>query len=144
MFTPARRQSLNLLAILVVAGLLNACGPRPPTACPTSVEAARSDAVLDATKTTLVAVGRVIRFVPSPDVTYRGYDLDLRRVLVGDPSDLVMFLRVRNPIGDTQRGSPVLVVAAMDRQRPQLLTVGPCPALQRISKAELIRWTGEP
>lgn len=108
------------------------------------MEAARSDALLDATKTTLVAIARVSRFVPSPDVTYRGYDLDLRRVVVGDPVEPVMFLRVRNEIGDIQRGSPVLVLAVVDRQRPQVLTAGPCPPLQTISEAEFVRWTGGP
>jgi hypothetical protein len=85
-----------------------------------------------------------MRFVPSPDLNFRGYDLDLRRVVVGDPVDPVMFLRLRNQRRDIQRGSPVLVLAVMDRQKPQLLTEGPCPPLQAISEAEFIRWTGEP
>lgn len=144
MSRPGQRQASTLQAILVVAGLLSACGPPPAPACPTSVEAARSDAVLDATKTTLVAVARVIRFVPSPDVRYRGYDLDLRRALVGNPSESVLFLRVPNPIDGIQRGSQVLVLAVMDGQQPLLLTAGPCTALQSISAAEFMRWTGEP
>jgi len=108
------------------------------------VETARSDALLDATKATFVGVARVMRFVPSPDLSFRGYDLDLRRVVVGDPVDPVMFLRVRNQRSDIHRGSPVMVLAVMDKQKPQLLTVGPCPPLQAISEAEFIRWTGEP
>jgi hypothetical protein len=143
MSMPARRQSSALLTILVVAGLLSSCGPQPSTPCPTSVEAARSDAVLDATGTTLVAVARVARFVPSPDVRYRGYDLDVRRVVVGDAPESVMFLRVPDPVSGIQRGSPVLVVAVQDRQRPELLAAGPCPPLQTMSEAVFIRWTGE-
>jgi hypothetical protein len=108
------------------------------------VEKARSDALLDATKSTVVGVARVVRFVPSPDSSFRGYDLVLRRVVVGDPVDPGIFLRVRNERSDIQRGSPVLVLAVMDRQKPQLLTAGPCPPLQAISEAEFIRWTGEP
>jgi hypothetical protein len=108
------------------------------------VDAARSDALLDATKATFVGVARVIRFVPSPDSSFRGYDLDLRRVVLGDLVDPVMFMRVRSEVGDIERGSPVLVVAVLDREQPQLLIPGPCPPLKAISEAEFIRWAGEP
>jgi hypothetical protein len=108
------------------------------------VEAARSEAVLNVSGTTLVALARVIRFVSSPDISYRGYDLDLRRAVAGDRSESVLFLRVPNPIAGIQRGSPVLVLAVMDGMRPQLLTEGRCSALQPISEAEFIRWVGEP
>jgi hypothetical protein len=96
------------------------------------------------TESTLVAVARVIRFVPSPDVVFRGYDLDLRRALVGGPVDSGVFLRMPNEIKGIQRGSPVLVVADISGQQQQLLTAGTCQPLLSISEAEFIRWTGEP
>ncbi len=86
----------------------------------------------------------MIRFVPAPDGGYRGYDLDLRRVVVGAPTEPTVFLRLHDPINGLERGSPVLVVATVNSQNPQVLTPGPCPPIQQISEAEFIRWAGEP
>lgn len=132
----------TLFSILVLVGLLSSCGLF--TTCPTSVDAALSRGVPGQTEATLLAVGRVIRFVPSTAVSHRGYDLDLRRVFVGDSLESVLFLRVPNEIPGIRRLSAVLVVAEIGGPEPQLLTAGRCQPLQGISEAEFIRWAGEP
>jgi hypothetical protein len=112
--------------------------------CPTSVDSALSRRVPGQNEATLIAVGRVIRFVPSPSVSHRGYDLSLRRVFVGDPVESVIGLRVLNEIPGIRRLSPVLVLAEIGGTEPQLLTAGRCQPLQTISETEFIRWAGEP
>jgi hypothetical protein len=93
---------------------------------------------------TLIAVGRVIRFVPSSTASHRGYDLEIRRVFVGDPVESVIGLRVANEIQGIRRLSPVLVLAELSDTEPHVLTAGRCQALQIITEAEFIRWTESP
>jgi hypothetical protein len=143
MSTPGWLRLSILPVVAVVGGLLSGCGSPPTTSCPTTVEEAVADAGLDGTGTTLVAVARVIRFVPSPDDRARGYDLDLARAVVGHPSDSGLFLRLHDPIPGLERGTPVLVTATMDSQNPVLLTPNRCPPLQAISESEFVRWAGE-
>jgi hypothetical protein len=103
-----------------------------------------SDGIPGETEATLIAVGRVIRFVPSPTLSYRGYDVSLRRVFAGEPVDSILFLRAPDQISGIRRLSPVLILAEIDGSAPQLLTPGRCQPLQGISEAEFIRWTGGP
>lgn len=142
MSTDAPKRLGSSLAILVIAGLLSGCGLF--TTCPTSVDAALTQGVPGQTEATLIAVGRVIRFVPSPSVSHRGYDLELRRVLVGDLAESVIGLRVPNEITGIRRLAPVLVLAEIGGTDPQLVTPGRCQPLQSISETEFIRWAGEP
>jgi hypothetical protein len=127
------------LTILVAAGLLSSCGFF--STCPESVAAALNNGVPGQTDATLIAVGRVVRYVDSTDAAYRGYDLDIRRVLAGDAVDTIVFLRAQDEISGIQRLSPVLVVAEIGGT-PPVLTTGDCQPLREISEAELIRWTG--
>jgi hypothetical protein len=130
------------LGILLIAGLISSCSLF--TTCPVSIDAALSGGVPGETEATLVGVGRVIRFVPSSMPSSRGYDLELRRVVVGNPAGSIMFLRVPNEITGIRRLSAVLVVAEVDGQEPQMLTTGRCRPLQSISEVEFNRWVGEP
>jgi hypothetical protein len=112
--------------------------------CPPTLDAALSSGVPGETESTLIAVGRVIRFVPSSTASHRGYDLDIRRVFVGDPVESVILLRVANEIQGIRRLSPVLVLAESSDTEPHVLTAGRCQALQIITEAEFIRWTESP
>jgi hypothetical protein len=133
---------VGLLPVLAACGLLSSCGLF--TTCPVSVDAPLSRGIPGETEATLIAVGRVIRYVPSPTLSYRGYDVSLRRIFAGDPVESILFLRAPDQIPGIRRLSPVLVVAEIDGTEPQLLTAGRCQPLQGISEAEFIRWTGGP
>jgi hypothetical protein len=118
--------------------------------CPTSVDAAGERGVPGQKESTFIAVARVVRFVPSPAVSSRGYDLDVRRVLLGGSAEPIQGLRVADPIESVDRGSAVLVLAeemgALADETgglPKVLIPGRCQPLQAISEAEFARWTGE-
>jgi hypothetical protein len=79
--------------------------------CPTSVDAALERGVPGQNEEIFIAIARVVRFVPSPTVSSRGYDLDVRRVLRGGPAEPTQGLRVSDSIEGIDRGSAVLVLA---------------------------------
>lgn len=98
-----------------------------PAPCPSSFEDAQA-ANFD--ESTFVGAGRVIRFVPSPDREYRGYDINITRPLTpGAPFMDVGFLRIDDPVPGIAPGDPVLLVAERTERNNRLFTPGPCVPL---------------
>ncbi|HEU5325654.1 MAG TPA: hypothetical protein VFV59_07210 [Candidatus Limnocylindria bacterium] len=125
-----------LVTCAALACLLAACSsirevwPTDPgdVGCPNSVEAARAVTLGD---NAFVATGYVIRFVPSPDEAFRGYDLDVTRVFTGPAFRDVGFLRIEDEIAGMSQGDPVLVVAERT-DKARVFVPGPCPPLVRV------------
>ncbi len=116
----------------VLAALLAACAgisqvPQATSgvACPSSVEEASNMAFAD---DIFVGAGHVIRFVPSPDEAFRGYDLDISHIFTGSALRDVAFLRIHDEIRGMSQGDPILLVARRT-ERPRVFTPGPCVPL---------------
>ena len=92
--------------------------------CPLTVDEAAETDWGDA----VVGGGYAIRFVPSPQLRFRGYDVNLTRP-VSDRAMLdTYFLRVEDEIPGIAAGDPVLLVGART-DRAHTLVAGACPAL---------------
>lgn len=122
--------------ILALASILAAC--QVGGGCPQSVEEALASATA-ADGDGFIAVGRVARFVNSPDVSSRGYDLDIWRGLVGSPSSQGTFLVIEEEVRGIGQGDPVLVVGQVGVNE-RTIRPGRCEPLVRITEEELLRW----
>ena len=118
-----------LMTFSTAAVLLAGCAavsPLPQTtdeaACPSSVEEASDMAFAD---DIFVGAGHVIRFVPSPDEAFRGYDLDISQMFTGSALRDVAFLRINEEIPGMSQGDAVLLVARRTDE-PRVFTPGPC------------------
>lgn len=127
-----RAAALSLTLTLLTAcadGLdLPSSGTTPPSPpCPSSFEEAQAGN-FDAS--TFVGAGHVIRFVPSPDREYRGYDINITRALTrGAPFMDTGFLRIDDPVLGITPGDPVLLVAQRTETNHRLFTPGACAPL---------------
>lgn len=133
-----RAAAMSLTVILLTAcadGLdLPSSGTTPASSpCPSSFEEAQAGN-FDAS--TFVGAGHVIRFVPSPDREYRGYDINITRPLTpGAPFMDVGFLRIDEPVPGITPGDPVLLVAERTERNNRLFTPNPCAPLVVISES---------
>ena len=127
-----RRLALGPLSVLAIAGVLAACSLPTPTGCPQTIEAARA---LDPADRAFVGGGYVIRFVPSPDPEFRGYDVNITTPISPSGPLNTAFLRVANEIPGIQDGDPVLLIGP--RARGVVVLPGACPALTVVSEDEL-------
>lgn len=120
-----RRRLVAAAACAVIAVQGSACNQ---LACPATLAAARDPDFVDSLPPqTVVGIARVQRFVDSPHLHARGYDLGFLTVDMGDPSPVVTFLRVeRTPTIDS--GDRVLVVARQESEHT-LFPVG-CPLVE--------------
>lgn len=134
-----RRALAAVLPFAAVAILASSCAIVP--SCPTSVDHATSGEFQTIGDTTYVAVGRVARYVGSANLESRGYDLDIRRTLSGTTSSEGTFLRIADALPGVTQGQAVLIIGEPGPNERVILP-GACAALQPISDAELIRWTG--
>lgn len=119
----------DLVATLVVAALLGSgCAAR---GCPNTIEGIRSDAFLESLPPdALVGVGRIVRFVPSPDAEFRGYDVEIETRVAGfEPEDLVMFVRVTDRIPGVDAAARVVVIGVRGDLRAVLAPAG-CPIVE--------------
>lgn len=82
-----------------------------PSVCPTGPAQAASAEFSGIREDTVVALGLVIRYVDSPDLDSRGYDLDLLQTLRGEVSPEGTFLRVPAAIAGIRRGQAVMLIA---------------------------------
>jgi hypothetical protein len=123
------------LAILLVVVGVSGCTLLDP-ACPRTPADADAEEFEARSADTNVFTGYVIRYVDSPDLDARGYDLNVRRWLLGRPSPEGTFLRVTEPLPGIGPGDPVLIVAEPGPREP-LLVAGRCPPLTLISEAEV-------
>ena len=127
----------RLITLLAVSFLASApsCGLIPD--CPETVEEAIGGDF------GFVAVGRVARFVASPDPDFRGYDLDIRHTFSGSASTEGTFLRMSDEVPQVERAQAVLIIAESG-PNPRTLIAGDCVPLRAISDDEFVRWTGSP
>ena len=121
---------IRTLCVLSLVALLGGCAL--PTGCPQTIEEARA---VDLGDDMFVGGGYVIRFVPSPDPEYRGYDVNITAPIA--PAGLwgTAFLRVVTEIPGVQAGDPVLLIGP--RERGMLVLAGECPPLIVVDEAEL-------
>lgn len=119
--------SAALAALLTSCGSVREVWPTDPgdIGCPNSVEVGRAVTLGD---DTFLAAGYVIRYVPSPDQAFRGYDLDITRTFTGRAFRDVAFLRIEDEIAGMSQGQPVLVVAKRT-EKARVFSPGPCPPL---------------
>ncbi len=130
-------------ALSLILTLLTACADRldrsssdatPASApCPSSFEEAQAGN-FDAS--TFVGAGYVIRFVPSPDREYRGYDINITHTLTpGAPFMDIGFLRIDDQVPGITPGDAVLLVAERTERNNRLFTPGPCVPLVGIPES---------
>jgi len=122
----------RLAVAAVMVALPTACATTP--VCPETVEEAEDGTFSALGDDTYVAIGRVIRYVPSPVLDSRGYDLSIDRTLHGKASVGGTFLRVVNEIANIQAGQAVIVVAAPGSNQ-RFIVQGPCIPLILIEEA---------
>ncbi|HEX2766138.1 MAG TPA: hypothetical protein VHR55_05845 [Candidatus Limnocylindria bacterium] len=131
------------VALPLLLSLLTACAgwpyPSPSdmtpadVSCPSSFEEAQAGSF---DESMFVGAGHVIRFVPSPDREYRGYDINITRPLTpGAPFMDVGFLRIDDPLPGIAPGDAVLLVAARTERNHRLFTPGPCVPLVGIPES---------
>lgn len=131
------------VALSLLLTLLTACAvaPNPSPSdmtpagvpCPSSVEEAQAG---NFDESMFLGAGHVIRFVPSPDREYRGYDINITRPLTpGAPFMDVGFLRIDDPLPGIAPGDPVLLVAERTERNHRLFTPGPCVPLVGIPES---------
>jgi len=116
------------------AGMLGGCSL--VATCPTTVSGALGGAP-GIEVSSFVAVGRVARFVDSPDAGARGYDLDVWRGLVGSPSPEGTFLLLEEEVPGISQGDPVLILAERG-PNDRTFRPGLCQPLIKISEEELL------
>jgi hypothetical protein len=127
----------SVAAIVLVGAMGAGCGvqvslPTPDDGCPRSVaEAAATEHGRDV----IVATGHVVRFVPSPQAQFRGYDVNLQS-RNGEPYFNTVLVRVRDRLPGIVDGQPVLVVAERT-DRASALVAGDCPVLVPIPESDV-------
>ena len=128
----SRWHALALVALMVTVGCgLQVTLPTPDDGCPRSVAEA---AALENGREIVLATGALIRFVPSPRLDFRGYDVNLM-TRNGKTYHETLFLRTAERIAGVREGEYVLVVAeATDRSL--VVVPGRCPALVPITEEE--------
>jgi hypothetical protein len=101
--------------------------------CPSTFEEAQAG---NFDESMFVGAGHVVRFVPSPDREYRGYDINITRPLTpGAPFMDVGFLRIDDPVPGIAPGDTVLLVAKRTERNHRLFTPGPCVPLVGIPQS---------
>jgi hypothetical protein len=115
------------LYVTAVAALAPGCSTQP---CPNTIEGLRSEAFVDRLPTdTLVGIGRIVRFVDSPDAEFRGYDVAVETRIAGlEPGDVTVFVRALNRLPNIQDGDRVALVGKRGHPRALVEPAG-CPAL---------------
>lgn len=124
---------------LIVAGVIigismASCSLFPEPPCPGSFDEARSGTSESIGDDTFIATGTVARFVDSPDIEFRGYEVAIARHDGPVFVEGVAFVRLPAPVPGIGQGQPVLVLGERT-QRQNLILPGECPPLQPIEDA---------
>lgn len=82
-----------------------------PSVCPIGPDQVASTEFSGIREDTIVALGFVIRYVASPELDSRGYDLNLLHTLRGEVSPEGTFLRVSAALDGIGRGQAVMLIA---------------------------------
>ena len=123
------RAAVVSLCLVVLAG----CGlDLRPDSCPRTVAEA---AAIDHGRELYLATGYVIRFIPSDQPEFRGYDVNLQ-ARDGEPYFNTVLVRTPDRILGITDGQPVLVVG-IRADRTSAISAGECPALVPIPEADV-------
>lgn len=121
-----------VMTILVVA----ASGCATADVCPLTPDSVGSETFIGLGEDTVVLTGYAIRYVDSPDVEFRGYDLNVVRFLKGRASPEGTFLRVAREVAGIRGGQPVMIIGD-PVGRGVVIEPGACVPLIPISDEEV-------
>ena len=116
------RRAVALGVAVALLAMSTAC--TPASACPRTVDEARQVTWDEE----IVGGGHVIRFVPSPRGSSRGYDVNVTRPVSGRAQMDTYFLRTSEELDGIEDGMPVLLIGARTDRRP-VVVAGACPPL---------------
>jgi hypothetical protein len=95
-----------MMAIVVAT----ASGCETADVCPLTPDSVETGTFTGLGEDTVVFTGYAIRYVDSPDVEFRGYDLNVVRFLKGRASPEGTFLRVASEVAGIRGGQPVMMI----------------------------------
>ena len=104
------------------------------TGCPMTVDEATEMSFGDA----IAGGGYVIRFIPSPDPSFRGYDVNVTRPVSERALMDTYFLRTSTELAGISDGDPVLLIGART-DRAHVVVAGMCPPLT-VTSEEDVSW----
>jgi hypothetical protein len=104
------------------------------TGCPTTVDEAAEMSFGDA----IVGSGYAIRFIPSADPAFRGYDVNVTRPVSERATMVTYFLRTAAELPGVSDGDPVLLIGART-DRAHVVVAGTCPPLT-VTSDEDVSW----
>ena len=97
-------------AALITIVLATQSGCETADVCPLTPDSVETEAFTGLGEDTVVLTGYAIRYVDSPDVEFRGYDLNVVRFLKGRASPEGTFLRVAREVAGIAGGQPVMII----------------------------------
>lgn len=102
------------------------------TGCPKTVDEATKMSFGEA----IVGGGYAIRFIPSADPSFRGYDVNVTRPVSERATMDTYFLRASTELPGISDGDPVLLVGART-DRAHVVVAGTCPPLTLTSEEDV-------
>jgi hypothetical protein len=120
---------LSLVMTVLIAGCSS---PAPEADCPSTFDDARTGN--PPTAEGFVATGIVARYVNSPELEFRGYDVNVVRHHGGPFHPGTAFVRLPAPLAGISPGDAVLVLGERVGDGA-LILARDCPVLQRIEDA---------
>ena len=116
--------------------MVTASGCDVADVCPLTSESVETESFTGLGEDTVVLTGYVIRYVDSPDVEFRGYELNVVRFLKGRASPEGTFLRVAREVAGISGGQPVMIIGD-PIGRGVVIEPGVCVPLIPISEEEV-------
>ena len=123
-------------AAVVTIAVATASGCATADVCPLTPESVETEAFTGLGEDTVVFTGYVIRYLDSPDVEFRGYDVNVVRFLKGRASPEGTFLRVAREVAGIRGGQPVMIIGD-PVGAGVVIEPGPCVPLIPISDEEV-------
>ena len=121
---------------VVTIAVAFASGCETADVCPLTPESVETETFAGLGEDTVVLTGHVIRYVDSPDLEFRGYELNVVRFLKGRASPEGTFLRVAAEVAGIREGQPVMIIGDAVG-RGVVIEPGPCVPLIPISVDEV-------
>lgn len=127
---------IHRAAAVVTIVLATASGCETAGVCPLTPDSVHTETFTGLGEDTVVFTGHVIRFVDSPDIEFRGYDVNVVRFLKGRASPEGTFLRVAREVAGIRGGQPVMIIGD-PVGRGVVIEPGTCVPLIPISDEEV-------
>jgi hypothetical protein len=102
------------------------------TGCPTTVDDAAELSFGDE----IVGGGYAIRFIPSADPLFRGYEVNVTRPVSERATMVTYFLRTAAELPGVSGGDPLLLIGART-DRAHIVVAGGCPPLTATSEEDV-------